>query len=261
MNDSERYIATDSLSLAWLYAVKQLYDTPGGKAVHLILRISDPIREDPEIHLAAQGLIDDWNERHAYPQHKYDVLSTRNTIFPATWASRLPEPAELASYYRARYARLRKHDSSNKFGTYFGRFVAYPRETKHDHTYDQLTELVRKLREEVKSERPKSSRYEVNVFSERYDTNTMSFPCLAHLSFHLHEGRLHQQAVYRNEYLIGRAYGNYLGLAELQGYIASACDLDVGEFLVTVGHVELDGRRRAVAEMLDRFGSTSGSKN
>jgi thymidylate synthase len=91
------------------------------------------------------------------------------------------------------------------------------------------------------------------VFSERYDTNTMSFPCLAHLSFHLHDGRLCQQAIYRNEYLVGRAYGNYLGLSQLQGYIARACGLGVGEFVVTVGHVELDGRRGAVRDMLDSF--------
>ena len=184
----------------------------------------------------------------------YDVLTTRNTLFPASWAARYPEPEKLAYYYRARYARLRNHDSGNRFGTYFGRLVAYPRESKHDDTADQLTKLVAKLRQELKGVAPKSSRYEVNVFSERYDTNPMSFPCLAHLSFHLHGGQVHQQAVYRNECLVGRAYGNYLGLAQLQGYIAAACGADVGELLVTVGHVELDGRRGAVKAMLDTLG-------
>ena len=43
---------------------------------------------------------------------------------------------------------------------------------------------------------------------------------LAHLSVHLHERKLHLQAIYRNEFLIGRAYGNYLGLGELQAYPA-----------------------------------------
>ena len=37
----------------------------------------------------------------------------------------------------------------------------------------------------------------------------MSFPCLAHLSVHLHKGAINIQAVYRNESLIDRAYGNY----------------------------------------------------
>jgi thymidylate synthase len=251
MIHTDRYIEAETFSVAWLHAVKQLYDTPGGKAVHLMLRIADPTQEDPTIHAAAQGLIDDWNDGRKPQDHKYDILSTRNTLFPASWAARHPEPEELVDYYRARYERLRKHDSSNKYGTYFGRLVAYPRDDKHGDTADQLTELVRKLRKERMGRGPKSSRYEVNIFSERYDTNTMSFPCLAHLSFHLHEGHLHQQAVYRNEYLVGRAYGNYLGLAQLQRYIAEACKLDMGEFLVTVGHVELDGRRGAISDMLD----------
>lgn len=254
MIHSDRYISSDTISTVWLHAVKELYGTPGAKAVHLMLRIADPTHEDPEIRAAAQGLIEEWNNENGPRKQKYDILSTRNTMFPATWAARYQEPEELADYYRARYQRLRHHDTSNKFGTYFGRLVAYPRDSKHGHTADQLTELVRKLRSEVRGRQPKSSRYEVNIFSERYDTNPMSFPCLAHLSFHVHKGRLHQQAVYRNEYLIGRAYGNYLGLAELQVYIADACDLDVGEFLVTVGHVELDGSRSAVRKMLDRFG-------
>jgi thymidylate synthase len=253
MSHPDRYIATNTISSAWLHAVKQLYGTPGEKAVHLMLRIADPTQDDLAVQSAAQGLIDDWNDRHKPKDHKYDVLSTRNTMFPASWAARCTEPEDLAKYYRARYWRLRKHDSNNKYGTYFGRLVAYPRDTKHGGGADQLTTLVAKLRQELKIRGPKSSRYEVNIFSERYDTNAMSFPCLAHLSFHLHERRLHQQAVYRNEYLVGRAYGNYLGLAQLQAYIAKACGVEVGEFLVTIGHVELDGRRGAIKDMLDTF--------
>jgi len=252
MADHDRYIVAESLSIAWLMAVAQLYETPGRSAVHLMLRIADPTINDPTIQEAAQGLIDDWNDRHTNGL-MYDILTTRNTMFPATWAERIKEPEDLAAYYRARYGRLRKHDRNNQFGTYFGRLVAYPRESKHEDTADQLTSLVFKLRQELRGRGPKSSRYEINVFSERYDTNTMSFPCLAHLSFHLQDGRIHQQAIYRNEYLVGRGYGNYLGLAQLQCYIAEACESEVGEFLVTIGHVTLDGRRRAVKDMLDNF--------
>jgi thymidylate synthase len=246
----DRYLEATSLSEAWLRLVQRMYDSNVNKAVHVLLRIADPVANDPVVEAAAQALIDDWNERHQGNRQMYDVLTTRNTIFPASWASRHPEPADLAQYYRERYPRLRAHDYNNRYGTYFGRLVAYPRSTKHGDTADQLSALVDKLRQELKTRGPKSSRYEVNIFSECWDTNTMSFPCLAHLSFHLHDGAVHQQAIYRNEYLVGRAYGNYLGLAQLQRYIADACGLDVGEFLVTIGHLELDGRRGAIKEML-----------
>jgi thymidylate synthase len=221
------------------------------KAVHLMLRIADPSREEPEIHAAAQGLIDTINADLDESKHLPDVVTTRNTMFPASWASRHPEPADLAAYYRARYRRLRTHPG-NSYGTYFGRMVAYPRESKHNDTSDQLSDLVRKIREESKT-RKLSSRYEVNIYSERYDTNPMSFPCMAHLSFHMHEGALHQQAVYRNEYLVARAYGNYLGLAQLQVYLAAACELEVGEFAVTIGHVELDATVRDTKQLLTQL--------
>lgn len=256
MTATDRYIEAPNLSAAWLSAVRTLYGTPGAKAVHLILRIADPTLDDETIRAEAQRLIDEWNTNAKSQPLMYDVLTTRNTLFPAAWAERHPEPSDLAEYYRERYPRLRSHDSGNKFGTYFGRIVAYPRESKHDDTGDQLTTLVSKLRQEMAGGSAKSSRYEVNIFSERYDTNPMSFPCLAHLSFHLHEGRLHQQAIYRNESLVGRAYGNYLGLAQLQCYVARACALQVGEFLATIGHAELDGHRRPVADMLSRFPAT-----
>jgi thymidylate synthase len=249
MTEADRYISANSLSRAWLQAVAHLQSTPGRKAVHLMLRIADPSVDESEIHAAAQQLIDTFNAGKPESKHKPDIDTTRNTMFPASWAFRNPEPADLAAYYRDRYQRLRSHPG-NSFGTYFGRMVAYPRESKHDHGGDQLTELVRKVRQEVKARGPKSSRYEINIFSERYDTNTMSFPCMAHLSFHLHNRALHQQAIYRNEYLVGRAYGNYLGLAQLQRYLAVACGLDIGEFAVTVGHVELDAPRPVVAAML-----------
>ena len=62
------------------------------------------------------------------------------------------------------------------------------------------------------------------------------------------------QAVYRNEYLVGRAYGNFLGLAELQAYMARAAGLEVGELLMTIGHAEVEsGHLTAVDALLADF--------
>jgi thymidylate synthase len=73
------------------------------------------------------------------------------------------------------------------------------------------------------------------------------------LSVHLHDGRLHMQAIYRNEFLIGRAYGNYLGLGQLQAYIAEHAEVDVGELLMTLGHVQLDANKTPIRAMLRQF--------
>jgi thymidylate synthase len=70
---------------------------------------------------------------------------------------------------------------------------------------------------------------------------------------HMHEHKLHMQAIYRNEFLLGRAYGNYLGLGELQAYIAERSGLGVGELFMTLGHVELDSTKGPIRAMLKRL--------
>lgn len=247
---ADRYIVAETISEAWLDAVQLVHTEPGRKMVHLLARITRPPSERTKIRDAAQGLINDWNSRHPTKEMPH-IETTRNTIFPAAWARRQPEPSDLAEYYRERYEELRRY-RNNERGTYFGRIVAYPREGGYG---DQLTDTVRKLRDEIRGRSPKSSRYEINIFAEHVDRNPMSFPCLAHLSFHLHGRQLHLQAVYRNEVLVGRAYGNYLGLAQLQEYVAGACDLKIGELLLTINHIELDGRAGAVGELLRAFDS------
>ncbi len=62
------------------------------------------------------------------------------------------------------------------------------------------------------------------------------------------------QAIYRNELLVARGYGNYLGLAQLQCYLAEQTGVEPGELLMTIGHVELDAPKRIVRRMLAGFG-------
>lgn len=242
----DRLIEAGSISEAWLNAIALLHGTSGRKAVHLVARIYRPTDEIPEIRAEADQLI----EHSTTKPEPWPVDSTRNTIFPAAWARRNPEPEDLAAYYRDRYPQLRQV-KGNERGTYFGRIVAYPRA---DETIgDQLTDTVRKIRQELHTPGPKSSRYEINIYCEAKDTQPMSFPCLSHVSVHIHQHRLHMQAVYRNEYLIGRAYGNFLGLGQLQGYMAAATGLRVGELLMTINHAELDGNSGPVKAVIGRL--------
>ncbi len=242
----DRLIEARSISEAWLNATTLLDRTSVRRAVHLVARIYRPTEEISEIRAEADQLI----EESTTKPERWPVDTTRNTIFPAAWARRNPEPGDLAAYYRDRYPQLRQV-KGNERGTYFGRIVAYPR--ADGTTGDQLTETVRKIRQELDTPGPKSSRYEINIYCEAKDTQPMSFPCLAHVSVHMHQHRLHMQAVYRNEYLIGRAYGNFLGLGQLQGYMAAATGLEVGELLMTINHAELDGNSRPVQAAISRL--------
>ena len=98
----DRYVVAETPSDGWLDAVRTLQGTPNRKVVHLMVRVLDPTTERQEIRALAQGLIDDRNARGG---NMPAVETTRNTIFPKAWADRLPEPRDLAAYYRARYKR------------------------------------------------------------------------------------------------------------------------------------------------------------
>jgi len=248
----DHYAVAANLSEGWLDAVRMLDAAPSYKAIHLVIRILDPVAEDAAIRAAARALIDTHNAANADRPRKQmpDIDTTRNTIFPARWAERTDGPDALVAYYRERYTKsgLRGF-RNNERGTYFGRIVAYPRGDGQE-AADQLGDTVRKLRDELTKRNPKSSRYEINIYNERKDRNPISFPCLAHLSVHLHERRLNMQAIYRNESLVARAYGNYLGLGQLQAYMAEHAGASVGELLMTLGHVELDSNKTPIRAML-----------
>jgi thymidylate synthase len=247
-----RHIVAPTLSDAWLEKARLLLGVPGGKLVHLVVRIEDPTVEVPAIRAEADALIDAHNAKRG-KEEMVPIDTVRNTIFPVAYAERTRGPKELGEHYRTLYDPIRKSAVINRKGTYFGRMVAYPR-ADDEPPADQLLSTVEKLKDELDNRGPKSSCYEINIYSEARDTGRMSFPCLAHLSVHLHDRAIHLQAIYRNETLIGRAYGNWLGLAELQQYIARCVGANVGELLITAGHVELEsGHKRMLGAMLERL--------
>ena len=141
----------------------------------------------------------------------------------------------------------------NKHGTYFGRIVAYPR-ADGDPPADQLTDTVRKIKAGAADPGPnKSSRYEINIFNERKDTQLKSFPCLAHLSVHMHERKLHMQASTATSSSSAAPTATTLGSASSRPTCAAHVGLQVGELLMTLGHVELDSTKGPIRAVLKRL--------
>jgi hypothetical protein len=250
-------IHAETISDAWVEAVASLLATPSHAAVHFGVRIARPAEpETAEVRAAADRLL--------ARGRLQEITSVRSTIFPVSWADRFPEPEELAQHYREHYATIRRFQK-NRTGTYFGRLVAYPVDGADEGaTFDQLGDLVKKLRAETsvahgrRRSRRLSSRYEVSIWKPGDLPTGMGFPCLAHLSFTMVEGALHLLAQYRNQYVIERAYGNYLGLAGLQAYIARSVGLASGELMILASHASLDTHAgigvSAIRETLESIG-------
>lgn len=248
---ADRYVIGKDVPTAWLQAVRTVEAMPRRQATHLVVRIESPSEGD----LITRGLLN-----ALLLELGLDSVETvRNTLFPTEWAAKFPEPTELAEYYRGQLATIARFQDRGQFrGTYFGRLVDFPRGNEG---VDQLSDVVEKLRHAHGQKRRVTSRYEMNIYSEERDhRKLMGFPCLSFCSFHLGDGVLHMSAHYRSHFMIQRAYGNYLGLAELLNYVAAASGFPAGELLVISGHATIDkvGVRR-LEQFLERVEDASGS--
>ncbi|MFD1145665.1 thymidylate synthase family protein [Saccharothrix hoggarensis] len=135
MHLSDSMITGTDCGQAWLSAVQTVLRVPGRKALHLVVRITHPDREDPRI----RHVVDDLLRRRGLQP----VDTVVNTLFPRHLARLAADPAELAARYRTHYPRLRKLHRANGRGTYFGRLVAHPADGRE---VDQLARIVARLR-------------------------------------------------------------------------------------------------------------------
>ena len=229
------------LSEAWLAACRALLVRSPHEASHLVVRMSDPLPEDPAIRSGVDDLL-------AAARHQ-PVVEVRNTIFPAALAEEFTDPDELIAEYLEDYETVRALGSPQ--GTYFGRICEYPH--PDGSVTPQLSCTVAKLNAARTGSRWRAT-YELNIYAEHKDINKKRgfFPCMAHLSFQLGVGdggmdQLDCLALYRYQDLMLKGYGNYLGLAELQRYIATATGFLLGELTVVAGHAHLSLNKQARA--------------
>lgn len=234
-----------TLSAAWLRTLEVVSNAPDRKQFHTLTRVADPTTENDQIRAAAEAML--------AANDNPPVETVANTIFPTQLAATTVDTAELVARYRRLYPTIRRVHKDNSRGTYFGRIVAYP---VGDEPLDQLTNLIRKLDQERSGDRPKSARYEIPIHAPHRDTSPMAFPCLSLCSFQLDHDRLHLSAHYRSQYLVRRGYGNYLGLARLQAYVAKATGLQPGQLTIVAGLAHADAPKYRVAAALRRSAGT-----
>ena len=94
-----------------------------------------------------------------------------------------------------------------------------------------------------------SSDYELAVEHPVLDLRTqmpgrnggaIGFPCLSHISLTVERGVVHLTALYRNQHLIRKAYGNYVGLAALGRALCHHAGLQLGTITVVATHADAE---------------------
>lgn len=238
----------ESITETWMAGTAQLI-AAGGDVFTSVLRVTAP-REPNAAESRARSLLD----KLLTSLGQYDTQTVANTIFPQAIARGATASQLYDRYMNLTYPRLRRL-AGNKRGTYFLRLMhVQVRGTDGQFTTrNPLADCIEKMRRQLMRPGPLRAAYELAVYRPDEDSRiTMGFPCLSHVSFKLDPkaGHLHLTALYRNQYYIKRAYGNLLGLARLQGFVAREVGLSPGELVCHATHACLDEARNAVEPLL-----------
>lgn len=258
--------SASSLSEAWLLALEQTVDSPGGRMAHLMMTVTQPgleitcIRDGIERELALTG------------QQSVDTVA--GTIFPRSlysdpglaWHPRLraeqqhaldKAAADLYDRYLSSLSLLRTV-RANEIGTYFSRMISWP--GKGPGGINQLARVIHRLRDVRRCGRATENKIDLDTSADGLngatilegaqicaadDKRTRGFPCLVHLDFSLLNGELHCAAIYRHHYLIDKAYGNFIGLSNLMQFLCQQSGVGMGELVVLAGVADCQGIRRS----------------
>lgn len=165
---------------------------------------------------------------------------TAQTIFPYThWSNHKLTRWELFDWYKHEYLpRYKATTKRKKKETYFERLINY--KPKNCNTpVNQLEEILLNW-EHYKgmSRSPARSKLQASCFDPTRDLNKepyMEFPCLQQVGFSFSDkGELSVNGYYTIQYIVERAYGNYLGLLYLGLFMAHEMHLKLSKINIFV---------------------------
>ncbi len=242
-------IEDDNLSHAWTRAVKSIARGKSERAP-LVVSITGfqegAVVEDIQVRRELNRLL--------ASRKRSSVETVANTIFPVNlWNPDRPRAALFARYDRIRDRVLNaKGPNGGKLsprGTYFDRLVRGG--AAHQCGGNQLDFVI----DAYLNKTSRRTVLQCAVFDPKLDhsaTPRLGFPCLQHLSFTPTAGkRMSLNAFYASQYLVQRAYGNYLGLCRLGRFVANELGLELVRVTCFTGLAQLDGSKRDLAKALE----------
>lgn len=198
---------------------------------NLIAEIENPLEDDLEFREKVNEILENLEDQ--------SIETVANTIFP----SGLENVEKGSDYFYQRFIRLYPNLRKimvNSRGTYFGRLVVWNNDGSCT-GFNQLGHLIEKLSRERVNGRGIRVMYEMSIYNPLLDKNTqMGFPCMSFISVKIRGGYIDMTAVYRSQYFIQKAYGNYLGLGRLLDFISRQTGFHVGKLtcIATLGAIK-----------------------
>lgn len=230
MND---VIRGENVTEAWKKSINHLLQKNGHQEYNLIVEVENPTRDDIETRKRFNELL----IRMDYQS----VETVSNTIFPYGMWKKSDNRSNFYERFIKVYPILRKISANSK-GTYFGRLVQWSYGT--DKCFNQIENSINKLEREKNNGRGIRVMYEMSIYDPALDNNNqMGFPCMSFMSIKVRNGFVDLTAIYRNQFFVQKAYGNFLGLGRLLEFIANESGYNVGKLTCIATHADLEPLR------------------
>ena len=240
---SEHFIEEKSLSLAWGRAVRTVSEPGRKELAPLIVTITGFDAHDAPVETPSiRGALDAFLAANG----RQSVETVASTIFPYHMRNQGENRQTLYDRYLRILPRLRAASNKNRHGIYFERIITGGPD---DHP-NQLEFVIAAYcsRNEVRR-----SMLQIGVFNPKLDVTSAAlrgFPCLQHITLAPVGETLTVNAFYATQYMVERAYGNYLGLCRLAKFAAKEMNLRLSRVTCYSGIAMLDGSKGKLASIL-----------
>ncbi|MBY0561003.1 thymidylate synthase [Hyphomicrobium sp.] len=235
--DVPEVIEGANLSWAWADAIRKIQGKRGHTLSPLLISIHGfdaagyPV-EDPAMRQDLDALL--------AAQKEWDIETVAFTIFPERlYQIAGGDRAKLFDIYRRTFPKYQAMNRQlNGKGLYFERLTMFGRGPSNG---NQLEFIIDQFsgRKGVRD-----SMLQASIFDPERDHSSsaqLGFPCLQHVSFVPTNDGMVTNAFYATQQLFNKAYGNYLGLAQLGRFVAKECGMKPARLNVYVGVAKLEG--------------------
>jgi hypothetical protein len=229
-------ISDNNLSRAWSRLLLRVLDGAGTEVSPLVLSVTgfDDNGVVPE-DLAVRQAVDQLLKRKG----RLKVEDIAFTIFPQRlWEMSRGERSRLFTLYRATFPRWQAmNKKANGRGLYFERMVMYGRGPCDG---NQLEWILSQYGSRAGVRRSMLQATTFDPGRDHVASAQLGFPCLQQVSFEPTTAGLVVNAFYATQQIFDKAYGNYLGLAQLGAFMAHEMDMPLARLNVMVGVAKLE---------------------
>jgi len=225
-----------NLSRLWSKLLLRVLRGAGREVAPLVVSLTGfgengGVPEDPAVRQALDRLLK--------RKGRLVVEDVAFTIFPQRlWEMSRGDRARLFTLYRATFPRWQAMNRKvNGRGLYFERMVMYGRGPCDG---NQLKWILTQYGSRAGVRR---SMLQVTTFDPGRDhvaSAQLGFPCLQQVSFEPTAAGLVTNAFYATQQIFDKAYGNYLGLAQLGAFVAHEMDMPLVRLNIMVGVAKLE---------------------